>query len=740
MAISSNLSDVLENIVKRIDVAEFAEAEQQAVYFLQWHSQNAQLWFLLGVTQQSQGKLLPAVGSLLEAHGLDPSNVNIINACALCYQLLEKPELSNQMMQKAFELQPKSPQVIANLASSFERLGQFQEAIDLYDVALEHDPDHFMAWQNRGILFKVMSQKSAWLASNLEAYKRYPDSLEIVHNLTYALIGNFKYTQAMDICSQGLLQAPDHPYLQFAKGLILAATKEFDAARIWLANAQISNPAIIGELMPQYKLLPQPFNAELNPQIIYFEAMFEQQQVCFWEQRQGGIEALKEAILSPDTVYDVIRNYTFAFHMLSLELSAPIRKILMQGVSEVVQDFAWLKACPPYHFSRSSSKRIRVGYISPDFRQHPTAVLSKKIFEHQDHQAFEIYAYATFGTAIDDHYRQEIQSYCDEFRDVESMGVVELADLIYHDEIDILVDLAGYTTHARPEVFALRPAPLQLSYLGFIHTLGAEYMDYALADHMVVPDYAFGDWQESLIRLPDCLYVYDTDISNQPTSLTRGSMGLPDHAIVFCVFNSNFKIDPAIFSVWMRILKSVPDSVIWLIAHAPEVKEHLVVEAQKLGVSADRLIFASKLPMQEHLQRYQLADLFLDTYWYNAHTTAVEAVWQGLPVLTCAGEVSSSRVAASILSALEMPELITTTLAQYEKLAIYYATNHKTRIAMREKLKARRYTAPLFNTELTVRYIERAYLTAWERYQAGLPPAAIDVPAIELDTTKEMLH
>ncbi|MFA6178396.1 MAG: hypothetical protein WC696_02165 [Candidatus Methylopumilus sp.] len=734
------MSDVLESIVKRIDVAEFAEAEQQAVYFLHWHSQNAQLWFLLGVTQQSQGKLLPAVGSLLEAHGLDPSNVNIINACALCYQLLEKSELSNQMMQKAFELQPKSPQVIANLASSFERLGQFQEALDLYDVALEHDPDCLMAWQNRGILFKVMSQKSAWLASNLEAYKRYPDSLEIIHNLTYAYIGNFKYSQALAICNQGLMQAPYNAYLQFAKGLIMAATKQFDTAKLWLANAQIGNPAIIAELMPQYKLLPQPFSVELNPRIIYFEAMFEQQQVCFWEQRQGCIEALKEAILSPDTIYDVIRNYTFAFHMLSLELSAPIRKILMQGVSEVVQDFAWLKACPPYHFSRPSSKRIRVGYMSPDYRQHPTAVLSKKIFEYHNHQTIEIYAYATFGSAIDDHYREKIQSYCDKFRDVESMGVVELADLIYRDQIDILIDLAGYTTYARPEVFALRPAPLQLSYLGFVHTLGAEYMDYALADHVVVPDHALGDWQESLIRLPDCLYVYDTDISNQPTSLTRSSMGLPEHAIVFCVFNGNFKIDPAIFSVWMGILKSVPDSVLWLIAHASEAKEYLVAEAQKLGVTADRLIFACKLPMQEHLQRYQLADLFLDTCWCNAHTTAVEAVWQGLPVLTCVGEVSSSRVAASILSALEMPELITTTRAEYEKLAIDYATNDEVRIAMREKLKAKRYTAPLFNSELTVRHIERAYLMAWERHQAGLPPAAIDVPAIALDTTKEMLH
>ncbi|HSH73521.1 MAG TPA: tetratricopeptide repeat protein [Methylophilaceae bacterium] len=726
------MSDVLKSIVNRIDAAEFAEAERQAIYFLQSHPRHAQLWFLLGVAQQSQGKLLPALGSLLEAHGLDAPNVNIINACALSYQLLDKPELCNQMMQKAYQLEPKNTQVIANLASSFERLGQFKEALNLYDLAIEHDPDYVMAWQNRGILFKVMGEKSAWLRSNLEAYKRYPDSLEIMHNLTYACIANFKYVQALDVCNQGLAKAPENAYLQLAKGLILAVTRQFDAAKLWLANAQIGNPAIIGELMPQYKCLPESFSAEVNPSIIYFEAMFDQQQACFWEQRQDFIETLKKAILSPDSIYDVIRSYTFAFQVFSLNLSPQTRKALMQGLSDIVQDFAWLKACPPYKFDKTPTKRIRIGYISPDYRQHPTAVLCKKIFEHHDKQQFEIYTYATFGSDIKgDNYRETIQTHSHVFRDVDSMGVVELTDLVYQDKIDILVDLAGYTALARPEVFALRPAPLQISYLGFIHTLGADYMDYALADAVIIPDQALDDWHEKTIRLPSCLYVYDTDISNKPTKMLRADVGLPEHEIVFCVFNNNFKIEPVMFRVWMNILKAIPSSVIWLIAYAPEVKENLTIEAEKLGVSKERLIFASKLPVDEHLQRYQLADLFLDTYWCNAHTTAIEAVWQGLPVITCPGEVSSSRVAASIISALEMPELIMANLEDYEKTAIYYATHAEELFAMREKLKAKRYTAPLFNTELTVRQIEHAYSIVWQRYQAGLLPATTDIPTIE---------
>ena len=260
-----------------------------------------------------------------------------------------------------------------------------------------------------------------------------------------------------------------------------------------------------------------------------------------------------------------------------------------------------------------------------------------------------------------------------------------------------------------------------------------DFIDYAIVDHTLCPRGAETDWQEQVIRLPHANCPYDTRIAHWPQMASRETHGLPVQAFVFCCFNSNYKIEPVIFASWMQILQSVPASVLWLAVKNADIGCRLRMAASKADITPERLILAPIMPLEQHLQRYQMADLFLDTLWHNAHTTAADALWQGLPVLTCAGEAASSRLAASLLNALEMPELVTKDVQQYVSMAIYYATHPHALQSLREKLQAARYTAPLFDVQRTVHALEQAYTMAWQRYRQGKAPQGFDVP--DLSTT-----
>ena len=397
-----------------------------------------------------------------------------------------------------------------------------------------------------------------------------------------------------------------------------------------------------------------------------------------------------------------------------------------------MRDLAWLTGLPPFTFKPHKRKRLRIGHVSPDFRQHPVGYLSRQIYGLHDRTKFEVFAYSLFEASPDDQIHQHIKQTCDVFREVAALNAFELADLIHRDGIDILIDLAGYTTHARPEVTALRPAPVQISQNGYLESMGGGIVDYVVTDAHVYPTGGDNFWHEQAIRLPHHVLPYDNEADNAPTGAKRSDFGLPEDAIVFCCLNNSVKIEPEIFGVWMNILKAVPNSVLWLVDKNEQTRVNLQNEALLAGVEIKRLIFAPHMrSVAEHCLRYQKADLFLDTLWHNAQTTALDALWQGLPLLTREGNGVSSRAAASCLRVLDMPELITQDVAEYERKAIYYAEHPAELKALREKLKLTRLTSPLFNTALMVKHLESAYEMVWQRYQAGLPPATIDVLNME---------
>ncbi len=365
------------------------------------------------------------------------------------------------------------------------------------------------------------------------------------------------------------------------------------------------------------------------------------------------------------------------------------------------------------------NKRIRVGYFSADFHNHATGHLIAELFELHDKSQFELVGFS-FGPIKNDKVRQRIEKSFDHFLQVDKRSDLEIAQLSRDFKIDIAVDLKGFTQDSRTGIFAYRAAPVQVNYLGYPGTMGANYIDYIAADTTLIPVKSQAYYSEKVVYLPNSYQVNDRKRLISDRQFTRQELGLPKNGFVFCCFNNNFKVLPATFASWMRILKSVEGSVLWLLQDNNWVVNNLKYEALTHGVEASRLIFAERMQLSEHLARHRQADLFLDTLPYNAHTTTSDALWTGLPVLTLIGQSFSGRVAASLLNAIGLPELITHTQKEYEALAIELAKNPQKLLLIRQKLSDNRLTTPLFNTPLFTKNLEAAYIKMYERYQAGL--------------------
>jgi predicted O-linked N-acetylglucosamine transferase (SPINDLY family) len=374
-----------------------------------------------------------------------------------------------------------------------------------------------------------------------------------------------------------------------------------------------------------------------------------------------------------------------------------------------------------------ANRKIRIGYLSGEFRSQATSTLLVGVLEEHDSSCFEIYA---FDNGWDDQseLRKRINGSVQSVINIRQLSDSSAGAAICKNQIDILVDLNGYFGEYRTQVFAERPAPIQVNYLGFPGTLGAKYIDYIIADRQVVPANHEKYYSEKIVYLPNCYQANDRKRKIATRNFSRVEFGLPESCIVFCCFNNNYKITPRIFDCWMRILKQIDGSVLWLLEGNANAVSNLRKEAVERGVNAERLIFAKRMSLQDHLARHRLADLFLDTLPYNAHTTASDALWAGLPILTCLGETFAGRVAASLVNAIGLPELVTTTLEAYEQMAIDLAMHPVKLAAIKRKLAENRMTTPLFDTQLFTKHIEAAYTAMYDRHQAGLPPENIIIP------------
>jgi predicted O-linked N-acetylglucosamine transferase (SPINDLY family) len=437
--------------------------------------------------------------------------------------------------------------------------------------------------------------------------------------------------------------------------------------------------------------------------------------VCRWDRLDEASQALRAQ------VRDGVPASPFALLAVSNSLEEQHR-----CAQTHVRDQLPGAPAPLWRKGRAPRERIRLAYLSADYHEHATAHLAARLFELHDRAAFEVVG-LSYGADDGSPMRRRLERAFDRFADVRLDGDEAAARLLAEMEVDIAVDLKGHTTGARPGILWRRPAPVQASYLGYPGTMAAGFIDYLIADRHVVPDDDAQWYSEKLVWLPGCYQANDAGRPIAARTPTRAEAGLPERGFVFCCFNNSWKIQPAVFAAWMRLLRALPESVLWLLADNAAAQRNLAAAAQEAGVEPARLVFAPRAPNAEHLARHRLADLFLDTLPYNAHTTAADALWAGLPLVTCAGSAFAGRVATSLLHAVRLPELVTSRLEEYEALALRLAREPARLAELRRLLSREPAKAALFDTDRFRRGIESAYRTMWERWERGEKPRSFAV-------------
>lgn len=598
------------------------------------------------------------------------------------------------LIKKAIALEPDFAQAHNNLGNVLQDQRLFNAALVSYNKALALDPGLTEAHNNRGDLLQVLGRWDAALASYETAIALDPRNAVARYNRGNAFKALGRHAEAIKSYDEALEIVPDYADAWHNRGHALAELRQYGQA-----------VQSYDEALKYRKDIPDLAGTRLNLKM----------HMCQWQNFNQELAALVDQI-------DQSRRVCAPFPFLALCDDGPRQRKVAEGW---IQDRDAKRVASPIP-KRGKHEKIRLGYFSADFWNHPVAYLVAGIFDHHDRSRFEVHAFSS-GPDTRDAMRQRLEQRFDHFHDVREKSGKEVVDLARKLEIDIAIDLSGLTKGCRPDLFAARVAPIQVNYLGYPGTMGAGFMDYLIGDPVLTPMEHASFYSEKIITLPNSYQANDNTRQIADKSFSRSELNLPESGFVFCCFNSNYKILPATFDGWMNILKAVPGSVLWLLQGSDQTQDNLRAETQKRGVDASRLVFARNLPVEEHLARQRAADLFLDTLPYNAHTTASDALWAGLPVLTHAGQTFAARVAASLLCAIGLPELVTTSQAEFESLAIELATNPSRLSSVRQKLAQNRLSTPLYDTSLFTRHLESAFESIHARRLAGQPVEHLQV-------------
>ncbi len=602
---------------------------------------------------------------------------------------------------QALALDPDSAVTYNNRGNTFTRLNRPYAAIDDYDHAIKLKPDYAEAYVNCGNVFRGLRQFPVALVHYEKAIELKPDLAAAYANRASVSkeVGQIDF--AIESYDEALKCQPDNADWWLQRGHVLVVAKRL--------------PLAIESFERAYQLKPD--DDELFGILVHHKAHISNWATA--ESDAGEVDRLVEA--GKKCVVE------FAYLALSNSEHLQLKNALAHtwGKSQTPAD-EMHKA----KLERKRKKKIRIGYFSADFRNHPVAYLIAELFELHDRSRFEVIAFS-MGATTQDHMRQRLIKAFDEFVEIDSKTDADVVALAREMEIDIAVDLTGFTGGCRSEIFAMRAAPVQVLYLGYPSTMGADFYDYVIADKTVIPVESQQYFVEKVAYLPDCYMVNDSKRRISDKKFTRTELGLPETGFVFCCFNNSYKVTPKTFDGWMRILGQVPGSVLWLAENNDISAANLKKEAMARNISADRLVFAKRMEsLADHLARHRLADLFIDTIPFNAHTTASDALWAGLPLLTCLGTTFAGRVAASLLKAIELPELIASTQEEYEAMAVELATDPEKLLAIRQKLERNRLTTPLFNSLQFTRNIENAYIQMYDHCHSGSGPDNILVTGL----------
>lgn len=591
-----------------------------------------------------------------------------------------------EMFRMVLNSDPNNSAALYSLSLILLNAGNFEEAKEHSGHGVKVQPNFAPLWFVHGAILQAMGEKQSALESFDMALKVKPDYLEVWTNSGVLLRNMMRHKESLERFQKVLALDPNHQTALANSGILLTEFKQSEQAIAMFA-----------------RLL------KLNPDYDYGLGLlaYERLHICDWtdfaETSRRIIAGIREGKRTCKTL---------ALMAISDSASDHFKAAQLFGSSY----------CPPqpvklWQGERYRHEKIRLAYISPDLREHPVGHLTAGIFEMHDKSRFETFA---ISLGIDDssRLRARMLKAFDHFMDVRDMGSMQIAQKLRDMEIDILVDLGGYTSDTRTDVLSYRPAPVQVNYLGYPGTMGVEYYDYILADCHVAPAHNLPFYSEKVVYLPDTYLPTDGSVQISERTPSRAECGLPDQGFVFCAFCHDYKINPNVFDIWMRLLKQVQGSVLWLVSRNEVSHRNLQKEAEARGVSNDRLIFAKRVPLvEDHLARYRQADLFLDTHPYNGHTTTADALMAGLPVLTYMGESFPSRVAGSILYAAGLPEMITHSHEEYEAKALQIALDPNLLKDMKARLKVNKAACSLFDTKSFSRNLEAAFIAMWRQAQ-----------------------
>jgi predicted O-linked N-acetylglucosamine transferase (SPINDLY family) len=728
---TQQIQGLLQQAVVLHQAGRLAEAKSFYQQILIADPRHPDTLHLLGVIFFQSGDNARAVEMISRAIAIRAGDPAPYMNLGLALKAMGRPDEALKNYDKAIAVRPSYVDAWNNRGAALQDLKRLDDALASYDRAIALQPVFAEGYNNRGAVLRDLGRLDEALASYNKAITLKPGFAEALSNRGAVLHDLRRLDEALDSYQQALSLMPGYANAWNNSGALLRdlgrpedALIAFDHA-IALAPGHAEPYANRGFVLRDLKRLDEAvasFEKALSLRRAYdFLPGYCQQarmMACDWEGFDDRISRLEGAIRAGE------RSIT-PFPLLGLSDDPELQK----KAASLYTENKWPRSAAAGSFGeRAPGEKLRIGYYSADFHNHATAWLTAELFESHDRSRFELFAFS-FGPAEADEMRPRISAAFDHFLDVRGLSDGEIARLSRQHGIDIAVDLKGHTQDSRPGIFADGCAPLQVHYLGYPGTMGANYIDYLVADSIVIPFGREGDYSEKILRLPHSYQANDSRRRISEKHFSRHEEGLPEPGFVFCCFNNNYKILPAVFESWMRILAAVDGSVLWLLQDNALAAENLRRHAAKRGVDPARLLFASRLRLDEHLARHRLADLFLDTWPYNAHTTASDALWAGLPVLTRTGLSFASRVAASLLNAVGLPELVTGSPQDYEALAIALAKDPARLAGIRQVLAANRTTSPLFDGRQIARHLEAGYETIVKRHRAGLPPADTDIPA-----------
>jgi predicted O-linked N-acetylglucosamine transferase (SPINDLY family) len=698
-----------------------------------------------------------ARGDLDRALELKPDYAEAFEHRGVVLSLLGRFQEAAADFDAALKLGNKSAEVLRRRGDAYLHLGRVEEAVADYERAVELMPDDADAWHNRGVGLSRRGRPREALASYERALALKPDFAEAWSNCGSTLLELKQYAEALASYERALALRPDWAEAWKNHGVVLLGLQRYPDALIDFERAL--------QLKPDFaEALEQQGNAFSRIQR-YEDALSSYDRALALD--AASIEGLAgrtntlanlarfgEAAEACETLLKRAPEYPYA---KGLKMHCRLHSCDWQGLDEACAEIAadlraGKRVIPPFgHIAISTSpedqlrcaeirvndicppaeplwrgesyrhQRMRIAYLSADMRVHAVGFLVVGVLEQHDRTKFELTG-VSLGPDDKSDIRARITATFDRFIDARGMGDAEVAAALRAQEIDIAVDLTGFTQASRPGILSHRFAPVQVNYLGYPGTLGAPYVDYIIADKTVIPEDEQSFYREKIVYLPHAYQCNDNRRRVSERTPSRAEAGLPDDAFVFCCFNNNYKILPRVFEAWMRVLTRVPNSVLWLLEDNPIAGANLRAEAEKRGVKRDRLVFAPRAKPSEHLARQALADLFLDTLPYGAHTTASDALWMGVPVVTKIGTTFAGRVAASLLRALGLPELVTQSYEAFEELAVRLAKERSTLAELKAKLRRDRDTAPLFDTARSTRALEAIYAEMLRRHEAGHAP------------------